>query len=232
MNLATNAPLMTDADAPARPRAEAALPLALVALSLIPLVSGVYRLSLLARGHTPTPDDVRIAAHPVAMALHVVGATLFCVLGALQFWPRVLRARPWLHRALGWWLAPLGALGALSGVWMALHNAPPPDSSAAVVVMRVAAGGAMALCLALGVRAAVRRELGAHRAWMVRAYALGSAAGTQSLVFVPLTLLLGQHARGSFALGLAAGWALNVAVAEAALRRGWLRGASRSSRRP
>ena len=37
----------------------------------------------------------------------------------------------------------------------------------------------MAACLVLGVAAIRRRDIAAHRAWMIRAYAIGLAAGTQ-----------------------------------------------------
>ena len=37
----------------------------------------------------------------------------------------------------------------------------------------------MAVCLVLGVTAIRRRDIAAHRAWMIRAYAIGLAAGTQ-----------------------------------------------------
>ena len=37
----------------------------------------------------------------------------------------------------------------------------------------------MAACLVLGFTAIRRRDIAAHRAWMIRAYAIGLAAGTQ-----------------------------------------------------
>ena len=46
-------------------------------------------------------------------------------------------------------------------------------------MLRLVFASAMAGCLVLGVRAARRRDIPAHRAWMIRAYAIGLAAGTQ-----------------------------------------------------
>ena len=47
----------------------------------------------------------------------------------------------------------------------------------------------MILCLVLGLRAILRRDVPTHRAWMIRAYALGLGAGTQVV-----TIGLGQAA--------------------------------------
>lgn len=38
----------------------------------------------------------------------------------------------------------------------------------------------MAACLVLGFTAIRRRDIAAHRAWMIRAYAIGLGAGTQA----------------------------------------------------
>ncbi|MFO0628862.1 MAG: DUF2306 domain-containing protein [Polyangiales bacterium] len=218
MELATYAPPSPAVEPPARPRREGRVTLGLLALSTIPTLAGIDRLSLLARGLTPQPDDVRIATHPTALAVHVVCATLYCVLGALQFWPALLRRRPWLHRALGWWLAPLGVAGTLAGMWLAVRTPPQPGGSAALTAMRLIVGGGMLASLAGGVIAATRRAWGAHRAWMVRAYALGSAAGTQALVLAPL-VLLGAPLRLRTTLGMAAGWLIHAVTAEVLLRR-------------
>ena len=63
-----------------------------------------------------------------------------------------------------------------------------------------------------------RRDLAAHRAWMIRAYALSLGAGTQVI-----TEGLSQGVLGSGVfhddLAKGAGWAVNLAVAELAIRR-------------
>ena len=77
----------------------------------------------------------------------------------------------------------------------------------------------MAVALVLGVAAIRRRDFARHRAWMLRAYAVGLGAGTQVLTHLPLLLFpdaLGELTR---ALCMGAGWALNLAVAEWPIRR-------------
>ena len=76
----------------------------------------------------------------------------------------------------------------------------------------------MAACVVLGFTAIRRRDIPAHRAWMIRAYALAVAAGTQAF-----TQGIGEAVFGlseaSTALSLTAGWVINAAVAEHLIRR-------------
>jgi len=85
-------------------------------------------------------------------------------------------------------------------------------------VVRLVVGSAMVGCVVLGVVAARREDVAAHRAWMIRAYALAVAAGTQ--VF---TQGVGQAVSGtgelSTALSTSAGWVLNLAIAEWVVQR-------------
>ncbi|UJR83141.1 zinc-binding dehydrogenase [Sandaracinus amylolyticus] len=192
------------------------IPAALIALSAIPTLAGMLRLFGLAGGTPTLADHARFAAQPLPVVLHIVGATGFAVLGALQFSP-ALRRRPW-HRASGWALAPLGILGALSGMWLTQSLAPTEHDSPALTAMRLAAGGAMSVFLLLGLLASRRRDFAAHGRWMTRAYALGVAAGTQAFTLIPLGALLSWDA-GLDALAMGSGWAINIVVAEWVIRR-------------
>jgi Predicted membrane protein (DUF2306) len=66
--------------------------------------------------------------------------------------------------------------------------------------------------------ALVARDIAAHRAWMIRAYAIGLAAGIQAFTEGIGGATFGA---GVLAADLAkgAGWVINLAVAEWALRR-------------
>src|SRR6185295_10489214 len=66
-------------------------PAALMALIAIPVAAGVHRLVVLAVGAPVTHDDVRFFAAPIPVVVHIIGASLFCVLGALQFAPAFRR---------------------------------------------------------------------------------------------------------------------------------------------
>ena len=85
-------------------------------------------------------------------------------------------------------------------------------------MLRLIFASAMAACLVLGFAAARRRDIAAHRAWMIRAYAIGLAAGTQVFTEGIGGTIFGT---GLLAADLAkgAGWAINLAIAESAIRR-------------
>jgi hypothetical protein len=97
-------------------------------------------------------------------------------------------------------------------------------------VLRLVAASGMAACLVLGFAAIRRRDISAHRAWMVRAYAIGLAAGTQVFTEPLAVALFGDGALISD-LAKGAGWVVNLAVAEWVLRRPAQASAPRCARR-
>ena len=62
---------------------------------------------------------------------------------------------------------------------MTLLYAAKPGTGDLLYVLRLVFGSAMVACLVLGFTAIRRRDIPAHRAWMIRAYAIALAAGTQ-----------------------------------------------------
>lgn len=215
-------------------RADWLIPAGLVTLSAIPTVAGVVRVAQLAAGMEVTPDDARYLAAPVPVVLHIVGSLIFCLLGALQFSARLRTHRSGWHRGAGRVLIWLGLIAALSGVWMSHFNAPPIDSPGrfdgpAVYALRVLAGSAMAMALCLGFAAIRQRDIPKHRAWMLRGYALALGAGTQVVTHLPWYLLPSIQGELARTLFMAAGWGINLAVAEWSISRG--RGAAAISGR-
>src|SRR3954469_10697969 len=63
------------------------VPVALVALSAIPLTAGTLRLIQLAGGPAVIPADHRFAGFPIALLVHILGATTFALGGILQVAP-------------------------------------------------------------------------------------------------------------------------------------------------
>jgi hypothetical protein len=84
--------------------------------------------------------------------------------------------------------------------------------------IRILVGSTMAASIVLGFTAIRRRDIAAHRAWMIRAYALGLGAGTQTI-----TQGIGEGLFGtgslSTALSMGSAWAINATVAEWIIRR-------------
>lgn len=196
------------------------LPLALVALSLVPVVAGMARLAGLVAGGEVPPDAARFAASPFPVALHVASATPYCLLGAFQFSSGLRRRWPSWHRRAGRVLGALGLLAALSGVWMAARSDIPAAMQGPLLLgVRLAVGAAMAASIVLGVAAIRRRDVAGHEAWMIRAYALGQGAGTQVLVLGPGLLLFGDVLGPTRDLLMTLAWAINLAIAEHVIRR-------------
>jgi uncharacterized membrane protein len=194
------------------------VPAGLVALSAIPLTAGTLRLIQLAGGPAVIPADHRFASFPIPVVVHILGATTFALAGILQFVPRLRRRHPVWHRRSGRVVVVAGLLVAISALWMTLFYEAQPGTGALLYVLRLLFGSAMAACLVLGVAAVRRDDIATHRAWMVRAYAIGLAAGTQVFTEGFGGAIFGT---GVLAADLAkgAGWAINLAVAEWALRR-------------
>ncbi len=149
--------------------------------------------------------------------VHILGATTDALLGIPQFLPRFRSEHPAWHRRAGRVLVLGGLLVALSAIWMTLLHQSQPGTGGLLHLLRLIFASALAACLVLGVTAVRRRDIQAHRAWMIRAYAIGLAAGTQVFT-TALGTILGT---GVLAADLAkgAGQIINLAVAESVIRR-------------
>jgi uncharacterized membrane protein len=190
------------------------MPSGLLALSVIPVVAGAFRVVQLAGGSEITSDNARFFAAPVPVVLHIISATVFCVFGALQFYPSFRRRRPSWHRDAGRILVPCGLVAALSALWMTQFYPSVTFDGPILDAMRLLVGAAMVLFISLGFAAIRRRDIPQHRAWMMRGYALGLGAGTQVLTHLPYFLLPNLQGELTRALSMGAGWGINLAVAE------------------
>ena len=202
----------------ARRRPEWLVPAGLIALSLVPIVAGSARLTQLASGATVTAENARFFDSPIPVVAHIVGSSVFLVLGALQFAPS-LRRRRW-HRVSGRVVAPAGLVSALSALWMTVfYDMPASVTGPGLAAVRIVVGTAMAVAIVVAFIAILRGDVRTHSAWMTRAYAIGLGAGTQVIVFLPYTLLLGAPAPLTHTLLMSAGWVINLVVAEVVIRR-------------
>jgi len=194
------------------------VPFALVALTLVPAVSGFLRLYGLAGGPHLMPTDPRIDASPVPVIVHILSVVPYAILGAFQFSSSLRRRWPAWHRAAGRLVVLLGLVVALSGLWITASYPRKAGSGDLLYVTRLAVGTAMAASILWGLRAIRRGDVPQHRAWMTRAYALALGAGTQ--VFTG-AITAAMHGSGVLVhdLGMAAAWVTNLVVAEIVIRR-------------
>ncbi|PZG17674.1 hypothetical protein C1I95_14955 [Micromonospora craterilacus] len=206
-------------------RREWLIPTGLILLALVPVVAGAIRVADLSTGPVVTPDNARFVHDPLPVVVHAVAASLYCLLGAFQFAPGFRRRHLRWHRAAGRVLVPAGLLTGLSGIWMSLFYPLLPIDGELLIGLRISFGSAMVVCIVLGFVAILRRDITRHRAWMIRGYAIGQGAGTQFLTHLPWMLVSGPPDELPRALLHAAGWLINIAVAEWIIRAG-------SARRP
>lgn len=194
-----------------RSRTDWLIPAALVVLALVPAIAGMARLTDLATG-TATPATARFHASPIPVVIHILSATWFALAGAFQFSPSLRRTR-W-HKWSGRSAVPMGLAAALSGIWMTLTYPWANADGEAVYAARLIFGAGMAVALILGVTTVLKGNIPAHKAWMLRAYAIGMGAGTQVFTHLPWFILIGQPTEVPRAVMMIGAWAINLAVAE------------------
>lgn len=193
------------------------LALALAFFAFIPVMMAAARVVQIPLGAVPE-DSLRLAAVPAAYFLHALGGALFGVLGPLQF-VRALRQRfGALHRLSGRVFVMAGAGLALSG--LALLLKVESLTTGLLDAARGFFGLALMVALARGVAAARAHELRRHRAWMIRAYAIGMGSGTVAPVLFPVYLITGEPPTGlALDLVVVGMWLLSIALGEWVARR-------------
>jgi hypothetical protein len=198
-------------------RADWLIPTVLMVYTILPLIPGAFRLVELGGGPHVLPANPRATGMPLPIIIHILTAFFYTVLGAWQFSP-ALRRTPW-HRTAGRLLASLGVGAAISGLYMTLVFPTAPEYDPILVLFRLIFGGGMAAAIGLALWAIiVRRDVPTHRAWMMRAYAIGLGAATQMVVFIPLAPF-GTPEPLPATLLLTSGWVINLAIAEWLIRR-------------
>lgn len=192
---------------------------ALLVLSAVPLLAGVFRLIGLAGGASIIPADARFTASPLPVVLHILSASAYAILGPLQLAAGFRRRRPGWHRSAGRFVVLCGLLVALSSLWMTLIYPLKEGTGELLYALRLLFGSAMLVSIMLGILTIRRGDVARHRAWMIRAYAIGLGAGTQVLTQMAGSWMFGPQTEFRGAMEMAAGWMINLAVAEWVIRR-------------
>src|SRR5689334_5959865 len=144
-------------------RADWLIPMGLILLAFIPVAAGMLRLTQLGGGGPVTPDNARFFGSPIPVVLHIVGVTIYAVLGAFQFSSGFRRRFPAWHRRAGRVLVVAGLVAALSGLWMAQFYAIVPADHPLEHAFRMLAGSGMAASIVLGFVAIRRGDVGQHQ---------------------------------------------------------------------
>jgi uncharacterized membrane protein len=197
-------------------KADWMIPAGLITLSIIPAFAGAARLQQILED-TRTEDTARFLDSPWPMTLHIVAATLFCVLGAFQFAPGLRKRRLQWHRMAGRLLVPCGFTASLTGLWMTQFYPSVGFDGPALYWLRLAVGILMTWFLGHSLRAILKMDVPGHRAWMIRAYALGLGAGTQVITHIPWFLFPDLQSELFRSICMGAGWGINMIAAEYAI---------------
>jgi uncharacterized membrane protein len=185
--------------------------------SFVPSFGGLIRLVELAGGPTIAPENVRALSNPLPITIHILSSFLFCIVGALQFMPNIRRKRPAAHRAIGRWIVGAGCISAASGLWMTLFYVFPQDLQGNPLFwVRIVLAPLMIAFILRAVFAIRSRDIFQHSTAMLRAYAIGQGAATQTIFGIVWMISVGTDAVGPMRDALMIGaWAINLLAAEA-----------------
>lgn len=212
------------------PRREWLIAAGLILLALVPMLAGAIRVGEIVSGAPETSTNARFLRVPAPIVLHIVSALGYSIIGAIQLLPGLRRRHLAWHRFAGrYLLVPMGLVVAVSGLWMTAYYDMPAVDGVVLALSRYLVGGLMLVFLVAGVAAIIRRDVFAHGAWMIRAYALAMGAGTQVFTSGPFLLIFGEPDVVLRAVQMDAGWIINAVVAEWVIAR---RRAARRRGRP
>lgn len=187
-----------------------------LAYSFIPVFGGLFRILELAGGPVVAPENLRALTAPLPIVLHILGSSLFCFLGAVQFLPSIRRYRPGCHRILGRAVVVAGSVSGATGVWMTHFYAFPEVLQGDLLYwVRIILGLSMVGLIGWAVVAIRSRDTFRHGALMLRAYAIGQGASTQTFLGIGWIVVFGTEPLGPLRDGMMVfAWVLNLLTAE------------------
>lgn len=194
------------------------IPMALLLFlaTFVPVAVAAVRTVQIPLGWLPD-DSLRLTAAPVSHWLHAVSGSLFGLLGLVQFAlvPGNRSGAP--HRLAGRVFVVAGLVLAASGLGLLLGV--DSVSTPALDMARALFSFALVVALVMGVHAARTRNPQAHRAWMIRAYALGMGGATVALILLPIHLIHATPLAGPMSdLVLVGWWLVTIALGEWIIR--------------
>lgn len=192
------------------------LVLALAFCTFIPVLTALVLVFQIPSGTYPE-DSARLAIAPLSWFAHVMAGAAFGIIGPVQF-VRALRHRfGALHRVSGRVFVLSGAILGLSS--LSLLAQVTSQRTPLVDIARGLFGLALLIALALAMAAIRNRDFLRHRAWVIRAYAIGMGLGAVALVFFPIYIISGQPPNGLASdILFVSSWVLTIAFAEVVIR--------------
>ena len=166
-------------------------------------------------GSEPAPPPIlaNAFADPF-LVIHVVGGVVALLVGPLQFVGAIRTRWPAFHRATGYVFVAACAIGAPTGLVLAVGTTAGALAGAGFAIQAVL----WPVFTWLGWRAAVERRLDDHRDWMLRSYATSAAAITLRL-YLPASLMMGYDFLPAYRVIAWLSWTTNLALVEYYIRR-------------
>jgi hypothetical protein len=197
-------------------RTEWALLVFIMVYSFIPAIGGLMRVLELAGGPVIGPANTRALSDPFPIATHIMASSVFLVLGALQFLPSLRRHHRSSHRVIGRAVVTAGGMSAVSGLWMTHYYSFPSDLQGNLLYwVRMVLGSLMIGLLIWAVIAIKSRRIFQHSAAMLRAYAIGQGASTQTFLGISWIVINGSEAVGPMRDAVMVfAWGANLLIAE------------------
>jgi uncharacterized membrane protein len=161
----------------------------------------------------PPPILANAFARPFLL-VHVIGGVTALLVAPVQFVRRVRTRWPALHRATGRVYVGACAIGAPSGLMLALGTTAGPVAATGFAIPALL----WPAFTWLGWRAAVEGRFADHRDWMLRSYAITATAITLRLM-LPAAALLGLDFLPAYRAISWLAWSTNLALFEYSIRR-------------
>lgn len=196
------------------------IPALTIFFSLVPFAATVNRLIWLNNpDHLPDPTADRFVGDPLALVLHILIGSFFLILAAFQFSPELRTRYRARHRYAGRVAGLFGFIAALTGIWLIVGFPMSPMATVASNGVRLFFSVVLGMSIILAIAAARRRDFAHHRAWMVRAFAIGVAGSTQAVLLGTWVAIAGTLTPQAVTVLLTLGFAINIAIAEARIRK-------------
>lgn len=186
------------------------------ALAALALPIALYALAYLVTADRLYPDVLAdsFRARPWGILPHVLAGGIGLLIGPLQLHPMLRQRRVRLHRALGRVYAVAAIATGFAGMYMAIHSYGGWITHVGFGLL----GVGTVLTTTVAIAYIRRREVDAHRRWMIRSFALMYAAVTLRLELPILIGLAGAFEPAYLTVSWLC-WVPNLLVAEWYVRR-------------
>lgn len=156
-------------------------------------------------------DYIHLGYYRVAFFVHAFSAIVTLLAGFTQFSSSFLRKYPIAHRRLGWiYAGTILAFAGPSGFIIGLYANGGTGSRIAFCLLAVL----WMFFTSMALWRIVRRDVVAHRRWMIRSFALTLSAITLRAEKYLIVALFEPRPMDVYRLVAWTGWVLNLAVAE------------------